>query len=77
MRFADDMTEADEILAYEEGRLRGLQAVHQFLIGYANHSRSIEGYSRLREIHTATFAYLNSEIAAANELIQEIRGEEE
>ena len=64
------MTEADEILSYEEGRLRGLQEVHQFLC----YQRRNQG---LREIHTATFAYLNSEIAAANVLIQEIRGEEE
>ena len=72
------MTEADEILAYEEGRLRGLEEVHQFLYNQIVWNKDYAAKNqKLFETQLPIFVYVDKEIAAANELIQEIRGEEE
>tara|TARA_R100001079_G_scaffold104631_1_gene71383 strand:- start:929 stop:1144 length:216 start_codon:yes stop_codon:yes gene_type:complete len=71
MSYADSLTEADEFLTYEEGRLQGLRDMYRVVSNEA-----------LEKLPSTTpvmgiLRVLNNKISEQQTLVDEMRGEEE
>ena len=67
MSYADSLTEADEFLTYEEGRLQGLKETARAIGAYSFSNEDVETISR----------WLAKMITEQQTLVDEMRGEEE
>ena len=71
MSYADSLTEADEFLTYEEGRLQGLRDMFRIVCDEA--SAKLPPTTPVLGI----FRSLNKKISEQQTLVDEMRGEEE
>jgi len=67
MSYADSLTEADEFLTYEEGKLQGLKEIARAIGPYSFSNEEVETISR----------WLAKMITEQQTLVDEMRGEEE